>query len=493
MPDADGLEAVVAPRASALMDSLRAFGYDMATALADLVDNSLSASAHDVRVEFCTDEGASWIAVVDDGDGMTEKELHEAVRFGGSGPTAERRAGDLGRFGLGLKTASLSQCRVLTVLSRTPHGVVCRTWDIDLVRAADDWRVRVVADEEAIGIARRIGFDATGTMVLWRRLDHAGEGATLARRVGQSRSRLRMWFHRYIARGRLRLTVGGHVLAPWDPFCRQHMATQDLGTERLEADGQIHVTPYVLPHPSRLSEAEIKDSAGPRGWNAQQGFYVYRGDRMVSAGGWLGLSEMVIAPQTRLARIEISIDPASDHLWQVDVRKSRVRAPASIEEDLTRLATAARGASVAVFRRRASLTVGRQRRDRELTFGWNQERKHGATRYLVNRQHPVVQAALTAGPRAHVEALLRMVERTLPVGVIAIEAENDMGRTSHAALEGLGEAEARADLEVMLGALPDDAQAQAAVVRALASVEPFNRFPDMVTDIVRQMNLGARR
>lgn len=320
----DEIEAVVAPRASALMDSLRAFGYDMATALADLVDNSLAASAREVRVEFNTDKGASWVAVVDDGDGMMEIGLHEAVRFGGSGPTAERQTGDLGRFGLGLKTASLSQCRVLTVLSRTSDGLACRTWDIDLVRATDDWRVRVVADNEAIDIAQRIGFVGTGTMVLWRRLDHAGEGPVLARKLGQSRNRLRMWFHRYIARGRLRLVVGGHELTAWDPFCRQHMATQDLGTERLEAGGLVQVIPYVLPHPSRLSEAEIKDGAGPRGWNAQQGFYVYRGDRLVSAGGWLGMPDMVITPQTRLARIEVSMDPASDHVWQVDVRKSRV-------------------------------------------------------------------------------------------------------------------------------------------------------------------------
>ncbi|MFJ1769661.1 ATP-binding protein [[Kitasatospora] papulosa] len=463
----------------------------MATALADLVDNSLAASAREVRVEFSTDEGASWVAVIDDGDGMTETGLHEAVRFGGSGPTAERQSGDLGRFGLGLKTASLSQCRVVTVLSRTSEGLACRTWDIDLVRATDDWRVRVVADNEAVDIAQRIGFVETGTMVLWRRLDHAGEGTVLARKLGHSRSRLRMWFHRYIARGRLRLVVGGHVLTAWDPFCRQHMATQDLGTERLEAGGPAQVIPYVLPHPSRLSEAEIKDGAGPRGWNAQQGFYVYRGDRMVSAGGWLGLPNMVIAPQTRLARIEISMDPASDHVWQVDVRKSRVHPPASLEEDLARLAASARSASVAVFRRRVTTAAGRQGRDRELTFGWVQERVNGSSRYLVNRQHPVIQAALVAGGTAPIEAVLRLVERTLPVGVIAIEAENDLGRMPQAALEGVEEAEARADLTAMLAALPDDAQARAVAVRALGSVEPFNRFPDLVAEIVGQMSPGV--
>ncbi|MFE1189402.1 ATP-binding protein [[Kitasatospora] papulosa] len=487
----DEIEAVVAPRASALMDSLRAFGYDMATALADLVDNSLAASAREVRVEFNTDKGASWVAVVDDGDGMMEIGLHEAVRFGGSGPTAERQTGDLGRFGLGLKTASLSQCRVLTVLSRTSDGLACRTWDIDLVRATDDWRVRVVADNEAIDIAQRIGFVGTGTMVLWRRLDHAGEGPVLARKLGQSRNRLRMWFHRYIARGRLRLVVGGHELTAWDPFCRQHMATQDLGTERLEAGGLVQVIPYVLPHPSRLSEAEIKDGAGPRGWNAQQGFYVYRGDRLVSAGGWLGMPDMVITPQTRLARIEVSMDPASDHVWQVDVRKSRVHPPAGIEEDLARLAASARSASVAVFRRRVTTAAARQGRDRELTFGWIQERRNGTSRYLVNRQHPVIQAALVANGTASIEAVLRLVERTLPVGVIAIEAENDLGRIPQAALEGVEEAEARADLVAMLAALPDDAHARAVAVRALGSVEPFNRFPALLAEIVDQMSPGV--
>ncbi|MFF8810513.1 ATP-binding protein [Streptomyces omiyaensis] len=475
------------------MDSLRAFGYDMATALADLVDNSLAASAGEVRVEFSTDEGAAWVAVIDDGDGMTETELHEAVRFGGSGPMAFRLTSDLGRFGLGLKTASLSQCRMLTVLSRTPSGLACRTWDIDLVHAADDWRVRIVADDEAVNIAQKVGFVEVGTMVLWRHLDHAGEGAVLARRLGQSRSRLRMWFHRYIARGRLRLVVGGHVLTAWDPFCRQHVATQDLGTERLEAGGQVRVTPYVLPHPSRLSEAEIKDGAGPRGWNAQQGFYVYRGDRMVSAGGWLGLPEMVIAPQTRLARIEVSMEPASDHVWQVDVRKSRVHPPAALEEALTKLAAAARAASVSVFRRRVAAATGRQGRDRELTFGWTQERRHGTSRYLVNRQHPVVQSALAGGARAQVEAVLRLVERTLPIGVIAIEAENDQGRIAQAAMEGVDEAEARADLAAMLAALPKDAPGRDAAIRALGSVEPFNRFPDLVAEIVGQASLGDSR
>ncbi|MFG3225166.1 ATP-binding protein [Kitasatospora sp. NPDC048194] len=469
------------------MESLRAFGYDMATALADLVDNSLAAAASEVRVEFSTDKGAAWVAVVDNGAGMTAAQLHEAVRFGGTGPTAERRVGDLGRFGLGLKTASLSQCRLLTVLSRTPDGLASRTWDLDLVRATDDWRVLVVPDSEALSIAEKLGFEGNGTMVLWRRLDRAGEGPVLARRLGQCRAKLRMWFHRFLEAGALRLVVGDHSLTPWDPFWRRHVATQDLGTERLGEATPVLVTPYVLPHPTRLSEAELAEGAGPRGWHAQQGFYVYRGNRMVSAGGWLGLPDLTMVPPTRLARIEVHVDPADDHRWQVDVRKSRVHAPAALEERLVRLATAARDASTRVFRRRA-VTAGEGRgRDGGVTFGWVHERRHGVSSYLVNRQHPVVVAALASDEGAKVEAVLRLVERTLPVGFIAIEAQNDPGRTPQAALEGADEAEARADLTAMLAALPDDPATREAAIRALASVEPFNRFPHLVAEIAGQV------
>ena len=472
------------PHASALMESLRAFGYDLATALADLVDNSIAKHASKVRVEFSSDEGAAWVAVVDDGVGMTESELHEAVRFGGNGPSVQRGAHDLGRFGLGLKTASLSQCRALTVLSRTHDRLACRTWDLDHVRAAGDWRVLIRPDDEALRVAELVGFLGPGTMVLWRRLDNVGEGRVLAQRLGQSRVRLAMWFHRFIEANRLRLLVSGRPVAAWDPFWRHHMATQDLGTERLEQAGGVTVTPYVLPHPNRLSEAQLAVGAGARGWNAQQGFYVYRGERLVSAGGWLGLGDMTITPQTRLARIEVQVDPAYDHRWQVDVRKSRVHVPPDIETALIRLGGAAREASVRVFRRRAA-TAGR-RPSHDITYGWIQERRHGVTSYTVNRRHPIVEAAIQAPNQSNTEALLRLVERTLPVGFIAIEAESNLSRTPQAALEGVNQADVRDDLLAMLSALPEEPESRERAVRALSGVEPFNRFPELLAEIAGQ-------
>jgi hypothetical protein len=468
------------------MESLRSFGYDMATALADLVDNSIAARATQVRVEYSTTESRSWVAIVDDGEGMSEAGLHEALRLGGDGPAAFRDQADLGRFGLGLKTASLSQCRLLTVLSRTADGLTCRSWDLEHVTRVDDWEVLAQADADALRIAEEVGFNGTGTMVLWRRLDNAGEGRVLAQRLGQARVRLAMWFHRFLAAGTLDLRIGQRSVSPWDPFWRKWMATQDLGTEFLGSQGEVKVTPFVLPHPSRLSNKELELGAGPRGWNAQQGFYVYRRNRLVSAGGWLGLPDLTITAQARLARIEVDIDQQADSAWGVDVRKSRVHPPSGLEADLTRLAGAAREASVRAFRQRA-VTLNRSRGG-EITFSWLPRQRDGATDYVVNRQHPVVQAALEEPGRAAIEALLRLVERTVPVGLIAIEAERDETRTPQAALEGAEENEVREELAAMLAGLPTDPAARSRAVRALASVEPFNRFPSLVAELTAALS-----
>ncbi|MYS81056.1 ATP-binding protein [Embleya scabrispora] len=473
------------PHPSALMESLRAFGYDMSTALADLVDNSIAAGAREVRIEFSSDPGGAWVAVVDDGCGMTESRLHEAVRFGGLGPDRPRDKSDLGRFGLGLKTASLSQCRHLTVMSRTLGGTTSvRSWDMDLVRDTGDWCVLTAADEQAVRIAEEVGFTGIGTMVLWRHLDRAGDGPLLARRLARTRARLEMWFHRFLESGRLRLSHGRRESVAWDPFMRDLMATQDTGPELLRGAGEaVRVTPYVLPHPARLTESELATGAGPRGWNAQQGFYVYRGDRMVSAGGWLGLRDLTQTPTTRLARIAVDISPSADARWQVDVRKSRVHPPAELENRLFALAEHTREASRRVFRRRQPGSSGAPGAA-EVAVVWQQVRRpDGRVCYTVNRRHPLTAAALQSSDAGALEAILRLVEASLPIGYIALEAQADMTRVPQASLEGATEDQARADLEAMLGALPAEPAMRRAVLRVLATSEPFNRFPRLLEQI----------
>lgn len=137
-PDYD----LVEPDASAMMESLRAFGYSTPAAVADLIDNSITAGARNVWINFHWNGSDSHVVMLDDGGGMTEEVLVLAMRAGSRSPLEDRNAADLGRFGLGLKTASFSQCRQLTVASKAKrHTQVTRRWDLDYVREHRQWRL----------------------------------------------------------------------------------------------------------------------------------------------------------------------------------------------------------------------------------------------------------------------------------------------------------------------------------------------------------------
>lgn len=313
------------PLAGALIESMRNFGYSPETAIADLIDNSISAGARTIDVTFTWDGAASSISVADDGRGMSAEQLYAAMRLGSTSPLDNRAASDLGRFGLGLKTASFSQARELTVFSRQPlhDSIAVRRWDLDFVSSVNKWHLMKTPPD---------GFnfsglqDGQGTVVVWTKCDRLVEAAEpsdhkvqarfnqAARRVGQH---LAATFHRFmVGRGKITIRLNGTEIAPWDPFMEAHPATQNLGREVLPLAGkEVMVTPHVLPHRSKLSAAEQDDGAGAHGWNQQQGFYLYRGKRLLVQGGWLGLG-FAKEEHAKLARVRIDFPASLDHEWQ---------------------------------------------------------------------------------------------------------------------------------------------------------------------------------
>ncbi|MBE1533208.1 ATP-binding protein [Actinomadura algeriensis] len=471
------------PYAGDLVESLRAFGYDLPTALADLIDNSITAGASTVRIAYCSDPGCSWVAVIDDGRGMEEEELREAMRFARS-PTRERASGDLGRFGLGMKTASLSQARVLTVLSCGASGrLTARTWDIDEVAIRRQWYVRTDIDAEARTVLDQVGFAGPGTVVLWRRLDKLEEGAALRRRVQAASRELGLLFHRYLERGKLELVVGGAAVRPADPYLRGHVATQDRGIEVLEHDGhRIVVNPVVLPHPSRLDREDVERSRLPGGWLDRQGFYVYRGTRLIVPGGWLGFPGMNRSNHTRLARVAVMLPPGADLSWEVDVRKSFVRPPAPLADRLAELAEDVRERSTRVFTHRGS-PVGPRKAGERVAPVWQQVRRLGRLEYRINREHPVVAAILAGADAERVEGLVRLVETYLPVEMPESREKQSAAGTEAESLTEEAERTLAGFREILQG-LPSDPADRALLVEALAQSEPFNRYPGLVREII---------
>jgi hypothetical protein len=368
------------PSARRLMESLRDIGYDLPAAVADLVDNSVDADAENVRVDVGHDSEGGWIRIADDGAGMTERKLEEAMRYGSSrsyGPT------DLGQFGLGLKTASLSQGRRLTVATRsTVRGSVrVRRWDLDRVARTDAWQLERLTwrDSPTLLVDPLVG--TTGTVVLWERLDRVlgarrPGGESAARRLegaaNEIAEHLAMVFHRFLAGETpgppLAIRVGGVELAPWDPFARGEPLTRALDPQSLpfEHTGVKHeliVQPFVLPAQHYFSSPEAHEvTGGPRRWNRQQGLYIYRRERMIQSGGWNRLR--TLDEHAKLARISIDIPPGADAAFRINVSKMTVGLPEGVRPQLRALVAGVVSLAQDVYRRRLS-AVGDRRDESE--------------------------------------------------------------------------------------------------------------------------------
>ena len=362
----------IIPSARRLMTSLRDIGYDLPIAVADLVDNSIDANARRVEIIYRHDE-ESWLRVADDGLGMSHRMLDEAMRYG---TEREYRQNDLGHFGLGLKTASLSQCRCLTVASRTtPRGrIAIRRWDLDHVLRTNRWELHRLLPSTAPQEISEALRGQRGTVVLWQQLDRllayklpGGERARVAvdQQVSALREHLAMVFHRFLSgeayngTTRLMITVNDTPVQAWDPYARDEPFTQVLPAQQLPVETDaghttLSVQPYVLPNQMQFSSVDAHNAAaGPLRWNRQQGVYIYRRDRLIQSGGWNRLRTM--DEHSKLARIALDVPPELESAFQVDVAKMRVSLPEAVRPALRAVAAGVVARAQDAYRQRVRL------------------------------------------------------------------------------------------------------------------------------------------
>jgi hypothetical protein len=482
----------IPPHPAAIVESLRAFGYDLPTALADLVDNSISAGARHVWLSFHWDGARSTISVTDDGRGMSAAELVEAMRLGTRGPLAERQPHDLGRFGLGLKTASLSQCRRLTVRSRREDGIFeTRCWDLDLIAATNDWRLLRGANADAEPHFERLDSLPHGTTVLWQNLDRLTRGQDaqnekhqlrFLERVEGVRRHLGMVFHRLLSGpSTTRLFINERPIEPWDPFMEEHPATVRLPADPLRLGSvRVLVRAYVLPHFSKLTKLEHEAGAGPRGWLAHQGFYVYRRNRLLVAGDWLGFG-WTKDEHLKLARIAIELPNSLDQEWQINVTKSRATPPLAMRDDLRRIAEHTRARAKAVYTHRGARLTPQGAPER--VHLWEPMAKNDRVFYRINREHPLVRHLdANATDAATLHALLRLLEETVPLQHIGITSVEKPGSQAEP-FEHAGEADIHEAMHQLYrvflaaGHSPEEAR------KRLSSHSPFDQFPTLLATL----------
>ena len=403
----------IPPKPSPLIESIRAIGYSLSTSLADLVDNCIAARAETIQIFASLETPDLKIGILDDGVGMTEGELLEAMRLGSRSPLEERAQCDLGRFGLGLKTASFSQCRVLTVVTRTNGTMASARWNLDHIAESGKWQVQIPGDPTSVPWTEHLG--SRGTLVVWEELGLSTENgdsnrimANFVRQMDDARSHLGLVFHRFLSgepgHRKVSIQVNNRSLEPFDPFHSKHPATIAGPKERIRvAHEDVLVQPFTLPHRGKVTPAEWERYAGPEGYLRNQGFYVYRERRLIIHGTWFGLARQT--ELTKLARVRIDMPNALDGDWKIDVKKASAQLPPTVRERLRRIIEPLGAASKRVYR-----TRGRRLIEENRIPVWNRIQNNNQISYRINEQHPMVLDLLTRLPPEARGDLLRVIE-----------------------------------------------------------------------------------
>ena len=411
----------VRPNANSLIMSMRSLGYSFNNAIADIIDNSISAKATKIDIICNWDNQDPFVEIKDNGIGMTSEELEEAMRLGSKSPLHEREKEDLGRFGLGLKTASFSQSKKLIVKTKQDEKTFQAIWDLDLVERENKWFL----DIEKLECKDEL--ETNGTTIRWEKID------TLEKKdkknsqeyfesvTDQLIKHISLVFHRYISGdygNKIIFSVNGNVCISADPFFKEKSTNQP---PEIIAN-KCKVISYALPHHTKCSSEEWEYHAGEEGYLANQGFYLYRNGRLICKATWFGLARKL--EMRKLCRISIDIDNSSDAEWQLDVKKSTATPPQQIRGRLRDLIDAFSRPAIKKITKRAKALISKDKfpiwerfvsSDRQIIYKINKE--YPSIKFLLN--------SLSDDLADETEKIIALIEKLIPLQLISSDyAEN---------------------------------------------------------------------
>ncbi len=419
------------PYAPTLMESTRAIGYSLEAAIADIIDNSITARASTISIKFFP-VGQPYISILDNGTGMTGNDLNIAMQYGSKNPSEERDPNDLGRFGLGLKTASLSQCRSLTVVSLKDGELSGRRWDVDYVIKTREWSLIILEDDEVKQMPQydELIASGNGTLVVWQNLDRLSIGesdfvTSFGLKMDTVREHISLVFHRFLSgeQGlkKIDILINNSKLKANDPFLVKS-SVQLMDDETIIVRGQsVSVRPFILPHISKLSESEVKELGGKDGLRKKQGFYVYRSKRLLVWGTWFRLMRQ--GELSKLARVQVDIPNSLDDLWTLDIKKSSAIPPEDIRKNLGNIIE-----KIAEGSKRTWTYRGKKETDDSKIHIWNRLRtRQSGVVYEINRDYPLVEKLkdISAETKRLLEHLLLQIEGNLPLNSLYIDLTSD--------------------------------------------------------------------
>lgn len=414
-------ETILIPDAPKLIESTRSIGYSFESAMADIIDNSIAKAASTISVEFSS-SAPQYIAFIDDGCGMNSEELIAAMKYGSSDSLDDRDKDDLGRFGLGMKMASLSQCRKLTVISSKSGELSAVQWDLDYINQTGKWTLKVFNRQEMENLRFHdvLKMKKSGTVVLWEDFDRLLGGASDVEKVfdekmQSAKRHIALVFHRFmgaeIPSRRVTFLFNGRKLEALDPFLVDNPGTQPLEERIIQVYGTtIRVKPYILPYLSKIKQKDKLLLGDTEDLRHDQGFYIYRNRRLIIKGTWFGLRKK--HELSKLTRIRVDIPNSLDALWKIDIKKSTASIPDIIKKNLRQVVEASvpRSENVSKYRGR---TLGND----DIQHTWKTIDNRGSIQYQINRELPVLkklESCLSESDSRYLDEFLCMIEDTLP-------------------------------------------------------------------------------
>ncbi len=427
------------PKADQLMGSIRSIGYTFESAIADIIDNSISARASHVSVFFPTDPLETIaVAIVDNGYGMSKEQLFEAMRLGSCTVENERAIDDLGRYGMGLKSASLSQCKILTVVSAQNNVRVAYKWDYNHIQQQKDWILLELNDFEINKLPYIEHLQGQGTIVIWEDFDiiaKSGTGNTydiLQKQQAKLAKYLSLIFHRYLngkTGKKLTININQYELKPLDPFLESNSKTTTKKEKNIalrDAHGieqYINVKPFILPFATDLKDIDKELLGGVDNLRAKQGFYVYRNSRLIIWGTWFGMKPR--NELTKNARIRVDIPNSLDDIWGVDIKKQSVTIPEKIQRQLKNTVNEALEISVKKETHRGR----KESIDEKIDYVWDRIKGRGENYYYqINRDsklYKFIRNKMTEEDYQYLEMFLTEVEKNFPIQQMYIDKSTD--------------------------------------------------------------------
>ena len=426
--------------------------------------------------------------------------LFEAMRYGCLSAEEERSEEDLGRLGMGMKSASLSQCRCLTVVSFEGKTLNGFTWDYNHILETQDWMIQELDSFEInkLPYVEKLKAQKKGTLVIWQDFDvlsHSSGGqvySTLVDLRTSLESTLSLIYHRYLSGiGTLRLHIYINELdiKPQDPFLEQHPKTtvkKEIELDIKDSKGverMIKVRPFILPFATELKEKDKQLIGGIENLRAKQGFYIYRNKRLIIWGTWFGMKQR--AELTKNARIRVDIPNSLDDIWSIDIKKQQATIPQQILRRLKKAVEDALDFSV----RQQTFRGRTEKVNDDIDYIWDRKRgRNNSFFWLINRESKIfqyVREKMSDEDYGYLEMLLTEIENNLPVQQLYIDKSNEVIAFPEEDNERLDDVYQKA-VTIASNLMSIRHDGWEAIIEDLMKSEPFCNYPQIKNKLLNE-------